>query len=548
MTKIYKRRRMTQLILNDPLVIAAMKRIEESGVKSESSVKREAIKLINQMAASYKPLLIRIYYMIMKWFWNTRYSGIHVDDRQIAKLSELSQTHAVVLTPNHKSHLDYLVLSYLFYTHHMPLPLIAAGANLSFWPLGYIFRNSGAFFIRRQIGDDPLYKAILRAYLKILINEKIVTEVFLEGKRSRSGKHIFPRTGLLSMQLETLKHIPDRDIFYIPISINYESLIEEKALIREQSGFDKQPENLGALLRIYHVLKRKYGRIDVNIGNPISAQSFLKNHSSDVTSFADHLMNATSVMHPVSAPALIATALLTENKKGMTYEDIEKRVMMLQAIITSLDIPQSEAAKTISRAILKGLMHFQTSGFIEIIKDHRTVIYHVNHLKRLHLDYYKNTLMDHFYPYSVILLAMKMAPVFKTAQTINDLFKHEFLGTRFFDQTQFDSIIQNLGKLNYKTNEFMCQFLASLLIPYFEGYQVVALALRDDEISDLASPDAMKQLLAIGKRYHFLERVTRYEALSKSIFENALLHMSQCKKKELNETITFIENCLAMFD
>src|SRR5258708_25976373 len=152
-----------------------------------------------------------------------------VDREGLERGGGATKEGCAILLPSHKSHIDYLVLSYVFYEENIQLPLIAAGDNLSFFPLGPVFRRAGAFFIRRSFKGDRLYSAVVETYVRRLIRDGYPIELFLEGGRSRTGKLLPPKFGLLGMLVDSALSVPQKKVFYVPISIGYERIVETEA-------------------------------------------------------------------------------------------------------------------------------------------------------------------------------------------------------------------------------------------------------------------------------------------------------------------------------
>src|SRR5207244_5515889 len=177
------------------------------------------------------------------------------------RVADRIREHSVVLVPCHRSHFDYLILSYIFHSEFLSPPHIAAGINLSFFPLGMLFRGAGAFFIRRSFGDNEIYKAVFREYLTYLIRDGYTQEFFIEGGRSRTGKILTPKLGMLSAIVNSFVGGVRRDLYLVPISIHYGRIPEEEAYRREVSGEQKEPESLGTLIRARSVLKLHHGTV-----------------------------------------------------------------------------------------------------------------------------------------------------------------------------------------------------------------------------------------------------------------------------------------------
>ena len=164
------------------------------------------------------------------------FSAVEVDEAGIERLRELAKEGTLVLLPSHKSHMDYVLLAWILYRHKLPMPVIAAGDNLNFLPVGPILRRAGAFFIRRSFAGDRLYSAVVDAYVRRLIKDGSPLEFFLEGGRSRTGKLLPPKLGLLSLVVDAALGVPTRTTWFCPVSIGYERFVEEKAFVRELSG------------------------------------------------------------------------------------------------------------------------------------------------------------------------------------------------------------------------------------------------------------------------------------------------------------------------
>ncbi len=184
----------------------------------------------------------------------------------IERVRAAAKEGTLVLLPSHKSHIDYLILSYVFNEENLQLPLIAAGDNLNFFPLGGIFRRGGAFFIRRSFKGDRLYAAVVDAYIRRLIRDGYPIELFLEGGRSRTGKLLAPKFGLLNMIVDAALGVSQRRAYFVPVSIGYERVVEAGSYERELSGGEKSKEDAAGLLKTTEVLRHRYGRINLQFG------------------------------------------------------------------------------------------------------------------------------------------------------------------------------------------------------------------------------------------------------------------------------------------
>src|SRR6056297_1080246 len=178
---------------------------------------KQAAAYLNEIASNYNLKMIRIFDVVLRWMFRNIFEGMVIDYSGLDRVKRISRNAPLVLVPCHKSHLDYLILSYVFFNNNMPCPLIAAGKNLSFWPLGPIFRGGGAFFLRRTFKGEKLYPKVFAAYIQKIIDEGFYVEFFPEGGRSRTGKLLTPKIGLLSFILEAYQNIRWSDMIFVPI-------------------------------------------------------------------------------------------------------------------------------------------------------------------------------------------------------------------------------------------------------------------------------------------------------------------------------------------
>ncbi|UCF94968.1 MAG: 1-acyl-sn-glycerol-3-phosphate acyltransferase, partial [Desulfobacterales bacterium] len=239
-------------------------------------VRRKADAYLEEIAASYSPGLISVAAGIVGWIIRTMYDGVTVNTDRLNQVKSMALKGPLLLIPCHKSHIDYLLLSHLLYQHHMPCPHIAAGKNLSFWPMGPLFRRGGAFFIRRSFRGAVLYSRVFAEYMHKLLEEGHNIEQFIEGGRSRTGKLLMPKLGLLSILLNAYKNGACEDMIIVPIFIGYDRVIEESSYLHELEGGQKQPENFWQVIRARKFLKKRYGKIYVQFHEPLSLAELLK--------------------------------------------------------------------------------------------------------------------------------------------------------------------------------------------------------------------------------------------------------------------------------
>ncbi|MCJ7830257.1 MAG: glycerol-3-phosphate acyltransferase, partial [Desulfobacterales bacterium] len=205
---------------------------------------------------------------MVRWVIKSMFDGVMVNDEMLARLKTMSLRGPLILVPCHKSHMDYLILSYVLYQNNLPCPLVAAGTNLSFWPIGPLFRGGGAFFIRRSFRGAVLYSKVFTEYIEKLLEEGFNIEFFIEGGRSRTGKLIMPKLGLLSILLNGMKSGACEDLIFAPIYIGYDQVLEDSAYLEELEGGQKKPESFWQGLKARKFLKKRYGKIYLQFQEP----------------------------------------------------------------------------------------------------------------------------------------------------------------------------------------------------------------------------------------------------------------------------------------
>jgi glycerol-3-phosphate O-acyltransferase len=310
--------------------------------------------MLRELEAEVDPNAVRALDALIDQTIARMYSGFDVDEPGLERLRQAAKDGSLVLLPSHKSHVDYIILSRIFHRANMPLPLVAAGDNLSFFPLGPVLRRAGAFFIRRSFRGDRLYGAVVDAYMRRLIKDGWPLEFFLEGGRSRTGKLLPPKLGLLSIVVDAVLGATGaegaassgaRKIYFCPISIGYERLVEEKAYVHELSGGEKQKEDVGGLLRAAESALGRYGRLNVQFGELLTVEGLLgelgetsgpltpARRRALVARLAFRAMNEINRVTSVTPSALVATALLTHGKRGLPHAELVRACERLAHIL-----------------------------------------------------------------------------------------------------------------------------------------------------------------------------------------------------------------------
>lgn len=302
------RRTLLTQVVKAPRVRRAIKAIDAAQPNSKPARQRrldkKAYRIAKTIASDLTYSTIRLFLIFLTWFWRRIYSGVNI--RGLDSVRDLNDTHTLVYVPTHRSHIDYLVLSYLLYTKGIMLPHIAAGDNLNLPVLGRLLRQGGAFFMRRSFRDDALYTAVFEEYLYRVLAAGHSIEFFPEGGRSRSGRLLTPKYGLLKLCLELQQRGLTKPLAFVPIYFGYEKVVEGVSYLKELRGSAKQQERLSDLLANINVVRQNFGTLQVNVAPPIKLDEWLNERRAQQNSETDAVISlGAAIMRSINAQASI---------------------------------------------------------------------------------------------------------------------------------------------------------------------------------------------------------------------------------------------------
>jgi len=267
------RRRLTQTIVASSVLQEAIADESRRLAVTAATAEDRARKFVWEIASDFSYPVVRAGELLLARLWQRLYDRVEVHHAN--ELVKAAPGKGLVYLPNHRSHIDYLLLSYLVHAQGLALPHIAAGANLNFPIVGPLLRRGGAFFLRRSFKGEPLYAAVFREYLHTMLAKGFPIAYFIEGGRSRSGRTLAPKGGMLGMTVESFMREHPRPLLLVPVNFSYEKLLEGPTLVAELEGQPKERESLRALLLFARNLRHEYGSVYVNFGEPLSVDQFL---------------------------------------------------------------------------------------------------------------------------------------------------------------------------------------------------------------------------------------------------------------------------------
>ncbi len=266
---------------------------EKNDAKNRAKLRALAYRHAKKIASDMSYSSIRIFLIFLAWFWQRIYTGVNV--RGLASIKDITDTHTLVYVPSHRSHIDYLVLSYTLYRAGIMIPHIAAGDNLNMPLLGGFLRRGGAFFMRRSFRDDPLYAAVFDEYLYQVYNSGHCVEFFPEGGRSRTGRLLPVKYGLLKLTLAHQIQGLKKPLAFIPVYFGYEKVIEGGSYMDELRGANKKAESVLDLINGLKVIRQNFGQLQVNFGEPIKLDEWLEENLPQTPSEQNVLLEQGSV-------------------------------------------------------------------------------------------------------------------------------------------------------------------------------------------------------------------------------------------------------------
>ncbi|WP_433587362.1 glycerol-3-phosphate 1-O-acyltransferase PlsB [Providencia alcalifaciens] len=398
-------------LFNKLLSSKAIERAVEDEARSKKiplqKAQQNAVAMMEEIAANFSYEAVRLTDRVLGWTWNRLYQGINVQHAE--RVRQLAQDgHEIVYVPSHRSHMDYLLLSYVLYHQGLVPPHIAAGINLNFWPAGPIFRRLGAFFIRRTFKGNKLYSTVFREYLSELFARGYSIEYFVEGGRSRTGRLLEPKTGTLSMTLQAMLRGDSRPITIVPIYIGYEHVMEVGTYAKELRGAEKEKEGFFSMVRGLRKL-RNLGQGYVNFGQPISLTQYLNNRvpnwresidpiepqrptwlNPTVSSLADNIMVNINNAAAANAINLCSTALLASRQRSLTREQLIEQIECYLQLLRN--VPYTADATTPNKTAEELLEHALQMNKFEVEKDSMGDIIILPRENAVLMTYYRNNI------------------------------------------------------------------------------------------------------------------------------------------------------------
>lgn len=497
-----------------------------------------------------------------RFFYRQGYESIDYVPSQVERVRAVSRRRGIVVLPTHRSNLDALVMPVALYDNRLPRTHTLAGINMDFWPIGALSRRAGVIFIRRDIKDDPIYRWTLREYVGYLIEKRFGLQWYPEGTRSRTGKLLPPKLGLLVYVIDAYREGRVDDVMLVPSSIAYDQLQEVAEFAYEATGGAKKPEGVAWAVDYIRRLRGRYGKVYVRFAEPLSLSDALGPPAGEVEreqagkeeahlqlqKLAFEVMWRINQVTPITGTALLALVLLSARDRAMAINDLRASVSDLLTEARRRELPMTASAEALEAdaGVRSALQALVGNKVVNCYDEGAEPVYGIAAGQHLAAAFYRNSIVHFFLESSITELALVRAgevpadaavdEFWNEVNKLRDLLKFDFF---FADREEFEALIA--AELARRDTEWQRRIaegpeaveqLLDLLYPltahtvlraFLESYVVVAEALEDLEATEeLDERRLLARCLALGRQYLLQRRVHSPESISKPLFRNGL--------------------------
>ncbi|MCL1833248.1 MAG: 1-acyl-sn-glycerol-3-phosphate acyltransferase [Leptospirales bacterium] len=570
--QIKTQKEMVEKVLYHKNVLDVIRQEVDQSGKNEKELRKKAYRYFKEIAADFSILYIRFFKATMDYLYKKMFDGIHFDIEDFKRVREASSHAPVIFVPSHKSHMDYLIISSMLYAMKLIPPHILAGSNLTFFPMGKIFRRSGAFFMRRTFKGLNLYAAVFKQYVKTLISENYSIEFFIEGTRSRTGKIVKPKMGMLKYLIEAVDEGYNKDLVFAPLTVNYDRILEENSYQKELKGKEKSKESTTQFLKSRKLIKKKYGGVYMGFTDPFTLSDIREKIQKDknitnidllTEELGYYIVRRINEAVIVTPFAIITASLLNTTARGFTRESIKKKTELLLSYLSKTEYKLSDPIKekSIDEIMDVVLKSYSDDGIIDRVKIYDdkknddaagSGLYIIDHEQRGRINFYKNSIIHMTLPLNMISLALLITSnndkttINKTTaefEKIKDMFSMEFIyqdimndANRAIENTfnylANDKIIKRQGNdilLNNRSDSEEIKFFAGMIQDYIESYLIVMNTISDYAGKSISRKDLIIEIRKRGTTMYHLSEIQCSEALSIINYDNALDKLIEMK-------------------
>ncbi|HOO71549.1 MAG TPA: 1-acyl-sn-glycerol-3-phosphate acyltransferase [Spirochaetota bacterium] len=553
---IKSQQEMMEKVLYHVSVLEVIERLSRQDNVPEMKLRKKAYAFYREIAADFSIVYIRFFERVMRSIFNRVFDGVNYRIDDIKKIREASQRGPLIVLPAHKSHMDYLIVSSIFYREKIIPPHIVAGSNLTFFPMGKIFRKSGAFFMRRSFKGLDLYSAVFRQYLKTLISEGYSIEFFIEGGRSRTGKLVLPKMGILKYLISAIEEGYNRDMILLPAAVNYDRILEEASYEKELGGSEKETESTSVFFKSRKLLKRKYGKVYLSFGEALSYQDLKARFTDDpdiTASIGNHVIRRINEIVMVTPFAITSASILLAPFKGFTAEIVRENLLLLRDCLASRGAPLPDSltgdinAESIVDYVVSSYADDRIVMPVQLDREGESPggsgLFRISEEQRARIAFYKNSIVHYFLPVSFVSVslvslsekkAIAYADVIGLYRDLMGLFSREFVFPEYMLEQEgtVGSVLAyfegrgvvklkgaTVGIVPGKKEELV--FFGRLISEFLQSYLVV-LSTVEKTKGRMNRRDLVMEIRKKGIAMYHLGAITLSESLSIPIYNNAL--------------------------
>jgi glycerol-3-phosphate O-acyltransferase len=550
-------------LVKDEIVASArfrdgVARLAEELGRDEASVHREVEGYLDEMVTGRSRMFIDLIVRLGRLFYRQGYEGFECEPAQLERVRAAARQHGVIVLPTHRSNLDALVMPVVLYESHLPRTHTLAGINMAFWPIGPLSRRAGVIFIRRDTKDNPVYRWTLREYVGFLVEKRFGLQWYPEGTRSRTGKLLPPKLGLLVYVVDAYLEGRVHDVVLAPASIAYDQLQEVSDFVYEAGGGTKKPEGIGWAVDYWRKLRGRYGKIYVRFAEPLSLRDALGPPKGpdeagggsrlQLQKLAFEVMWRINQVTPITGTALLTLVLLSTQGRALTIDLISDFLegFLDQARRRQLPMTTSAEALSTDEGIRASLDALVRNKVVTCFDQGPDTVFGIGPDQHLSAAFYRNSIIHFFVPGSIAELALEWTaenvgedPVgrfWDEVLRLRDLLKFDFF---FAEKDEYQALTAaglSVHDVDWqervaKGPEHIRQLLESfnpltahtVLRSFLEAYFVVAEALEDlGPNAELDERKFLSNCLALGQQYLLQGRVRSPDSVSKPLFRNGL--------------------------
>ncbi len=534
--------------------VGVAKLARDSGVSYQRMAARTS-RYVREIAATHSPWMIDVVTGGFRRLITKAYVELDYDHEELEALYRMGQRYPLVFLPTHKSHFDHQSLQFALYENGLPPNHTAGGINMNFFPVGPLIRRSGVFFIRREFRDNEPYKFVLRRYIDYLLQRRFPLEWYIEGARSRTGKLLPPKLGMLAYVVEGFQRGSADDVIFIPVAIAYDQIQDVQSYAAEQSGAPKRPETFAWMVRVIRGLQRRYGSIHLRLGRPISLRSFLADlgaepadaddtRSPAVPKLAFEIANRINEVMPITPISLVTLVMLGDDRPSLDFGEIHDLVDPYATEAADRGLPSTTTEPLDDRAVVgSAIDQLVVHGIVNRQVDGEVIRYGIAPESQLAAAYYRNMVIHFFVDGAVAELALAgidgaegepVDAVFAEARRIRRVLLFEFF---FAGRDEYDAVIAGeidrrcpdwrdlvaAGEVASVLDGFRPFRSPAILRPFLEAYRVVAGLIEDDAyMGTIDESTLVNRALKAGRDQLAAGTITSGQSVSKILFEAAV--------------------------